>query len=83
MNGIEAKRVERRYKRRLTELDSLCSRQIVILWKKHDSLKGAKSTHIKKGIIGKIVGIEWVLNTLSNLQHKEEREMEQHEARKY
>jgi len=83
MNGIEAKRVERRYKRRLTELDSLCSRQISILWKKHDSLKGAKSNHIKKGILGKIVGIEWVLNTLSNLQHKEDREMEQHEARKY
>jgi len=83
MNGIEAKRVERRYKRRLTELDSLCSRQIVLLWEKHDSLKGAKSTHIKNGIIGKIVGIEWVMKTLNNLQHKEEREMGQHEARKY
>lgn len=83
MNGIEAKRVERRYKRRLTELDSLCSRQIVLLWKKHDSLKDTKSNNIKKGIMGKIVGIEWVLNTLSNLEHKEEREMEQHEARKY
>ena len=56
MNGIEAKRVERRYKRRLTELDSLCSRQIILLWKKHDSLKGAKSNVIKKGILGLIVG---------------------------
>ena len=83
MNGIEAKKVERRYKRRLTELDSLCSKQIVLLWKKHDSLKGTKSNLLKKGILGKIVGIEWVMNTLSNLQHKEDREMDQHEARKY
>jgi len=83
MNGIEAKRVERRYKRRLTELDSLCSKQITMLWKKHDGLKGGKPNDKKSAILGKIIGIEWVLNTLSNLQHKEDREMDQHEARKY
>ena len=83
MNGIEAKRVERRYKRRLTELDSICSKQISLLWKKHDGLRGSKEGHEKTRLMGKIVGIEWVLNTLSNLEHKEEREMDQHEARKY
>jgi len=83
MNGIEAKRVERRYKRRLTELDSLCSRQILILWKKHDGLKGGKSNDKKSAILGKIVGIEWVMNTLKGLQHKEERDLEKHDAQKY
>lgn len=75
----EAKKVERKYKRRLTEMDSMCSRQIQSLWKKHDSLKGASNNHIKAGILGKIVGIEWVLETLKTIQFKQERELDKYE----
>jgi len=76
MNGIEAKRVEKKYKRRLTELDSLCGKQIQGLWKKHDSLKGAKE---KAKIMGKIVGIEWVLTTLKSIEFRQERELDKYE----
>ncbi len=80
---FDPKRVERRYKKRLTELDALCSRQIVILWKKHDSLKGAGQNHVRAGIIGKVVGIEWVQDTLKEIEHREERDLEKHDARRY
>ncbi len=76
MNGIEAKRVEKKYKRRFTELDSLCSKQIQTLWKKHDSLKGTKE---KAKIMGKIVGIEWVMTTLKSVELKQEREIDKYE----
>ena len=76
MNGIEAKRVEKKYKRRLTELDSLCSKQIQTLWKKHDSLKGAKE---KAKTMGKIVGIEWVMTTLKSIEFHQERELDKYE----
>ena len=75
----EAKKVERKYKRRLTELDSLCTKQIQNLWKKHDGLKGASQNHVRAGLIGKIVGIEWVLDTLKSLEHKQERELDKYE----
>ena len=72
----ESKKVERKYKRRLTELDSMCSKQIQSLWKKHD--KTTKEAH-KAGILGKIVGIEWVLETLKVIQFKQERELDKYE----
>jgi len=83
MSSLEAKRVENRYRKKLLTLDNLCSKQIQGLWKKHDSLKGAKENHVRAGIIGKIVGIEWVTDTLKSLEHKEERELEKHDARRY
>jgi len=72
----DAKKVERKYKRRLTEMDSMCTRQIQSLWKKHD--KTTKAT-LKAGILGKIVGIEWVLETLKTIQFKQERELDKYE----
>jgi hypothetical protein len=72
----ESKKVERKYKRRLTELDSLCTRQIQSLWKKHDSSKIAT---LRAGLIGKIVGIEWVISTLKSIELKQEREIDKYE----
>ncbi len=70
------KKIERKYKRRLTELDSQCSKQVQSLWKKHDS---ASIATLRAGLIGKIVGIEWVLETLKSIEHKQERELDKYE----
>jgi len=83
MSSIEAKRLERRFHKKMLQLERLCNIQIQGLWKKHDELKGAKENHVRSGILGKIVGIEWVLERLKELEHKEERELEKQDARRY
>ncbi len=81
--SFEAKRLEKRYKKKMSYLDRLCTIQIQGLWKKHDSLKGAKENQVRTGILGKIVGIEWVLERLKELDHKEERELDKLDAQRY
>ena len=81
--SYDAKRLEKRYKKKMSYLDRLCTIQIQGLWKKHDSLRGSKESREKTRLMGKIVGIEWVLDRLKELDHKEERELDKLDARRY
>ncbi len=71
----EVRRIEKRFEKRWSDLKKVSYKEIATLWDKHDKLSGATNTHNKKGILGKIVGIEWVLKMQDQIQHKEERDL--------
>ena len=52
---------------KLRKIKRLSDDQIKYLWKVHGEKKGAKNNHLRAGLLGKIVGIEWVLNTLNSM----------------
>ena len=73
----EVRRIEKKFEKRWSDLKKASYKEIATLWDKHDklSLSGATNTHTKQGILGKIVGIEWVLKMQDQIQHKEERDL--------
>lgn len=81
--SFEAKRLEKRYKKKMSYLDRLSTIQIQGLWKEHESLKGVEKNQVKAVIMGKIIGIKWVLERIKELDHKEERELDKLDAQRY
>jgi len=75
MSSNEVRKVEKKFTKRWVEVQRISHKEVTTLWERHDKLKGTGHTHIKQGIIGKIIGIEWVLTLLQELQHKDERDL--------
>ena len=71
----EVRKVERKFEKRWNDVQRLSHKEITRLWDKHDKLKGAKNNHVKQGLLGKIIGIEWVLKLFDELEHKAERDL--------
>ncbi len=73
--STEVKRVEKKFEKRWSDVKKLSHIEITSLWERHDKLSGLKNTQVKQGIIGKVIGIEWVLKLLDQLEHKAERDL--------
>lgn len=71
MSSNDAKKVERKYELRYTHLEQQCAKQVKFLWKKHSNTKGKGSAILRAGLIGKIVGIEYVFDQLKQLERKD------------
>lgn len=67
----EARKVTKNFERRNMLLQQTCEKQVKFLWKKHTDTNGKGSHILRAGLIGKIVGIEYVLGQLKQLQHNE------------
>lgn len=72
MSSNDARKITRKFERRYIHLEQLCAKQIKYLWKKHTEVSGKGSAVLRAGLIGKIVGIEWVLEQLKQLERKDE-----------
>lgn len=66
----EIKKVTRIFEKKFSDLDKACTRQINFLYTKHDN---AKTYGVRNGIMGKIIGIEWVQNKLKELERRDEK----------
>lgn len=75
MSGNEVRKVEKKFAKRWIEVQRIAHKEVTILWDRHDKLKGTGDTQTQQGIIGKIIGIEWVLTLLQELEHKDERDL--------
>lgn len=60
--------------KKVRKLKKLANQQIQFLWKKHDETKGKENDNFRSGLLGKIVGIEWVLDTLKDMELAEEKD---------
>ncbi len=71
--NTEAKKIERKFQKKFSDLDKACTRQVNFLWTKHDD---EKIYSVKNGIMGKIIGIQWVQNKLKELDRRDEKIIE-------
>lgn len=66
----EVKKVTRKFEKKFRDLDNACTRQLNFLWAKHAK---EKTFGARDGIMGKILGIQWVQNKLKELERRDEK----------
>jgi len=59
--------------KRFRDLDHLCNQQVNQLWKTYQEKEGRKNTNVRQGIMGKIIGIKWVLKRIKELERKDDK----------
>jgi len=70
-SSSEARKVTKTFERRNMLLNQACEKQIKFLWVKHSETNGKGSHLLRASLLGKIVGIQYVLDQLKQLQRNE------------
>jgi len=67
------KKQNRILEKRFKDLDHLCNQQVNALWKNYEEKEGRKQTYVRQGIMGKILGIKWVLERVKELERRDDK----------